>query len=338
MNPLSLLAKLPAPVVRALAGGRIEIDGQLLDSQSQMINRVIGIVSRPLGTQSPAEARRGMTRLQRLGPRSPVRDKRDRTVSGPAGPIRIRSYHPPGVGPRAPALVFFHGGGWVVGSIEGHDAPCGDLARRAGCVVVSVDYRLAPEHPYPAAMDDAYGAYLAVREIATELGIDPDRVAVGGDSAGGNLAAAVCLRCKLEGSAVPAAQLLVYPVTDLSREAPSYELFAEGFLLTRAGMRYFIGHYTPEQSQRLQPLASPLLAEDLSGLPQALVLVAGFDPLRDEGLAYADRLAGAGVAVERQLYETTFHGFFNMAELASVADRAMDAAARWLRSVGSAPA
>jgi acetyl esterase len=209
-------------------------------------------------------------------------------------------------------LVYFHGGGWVQGSVATHDAGCRLLAHLSGVRVLSVDYRLAPEHPYPAAVDDAVAAYAWAAQNAAALGSDPDRLAVGGDSAGGNLAAVVALAAR-DDEALPDAafQLLLYPVTDLGAKSASYRTFATGYVLTESGMDWFAGKYLPDPARRTEPHASPLRAPDLSGLPPAYVASCLPDVLRDEGEAYAARLRAAGVAVATQRHDQ-LHGFFNM--------------------------
>jgi len=262
-----------------------------------------------------AKARR---RLDRHGGTLDVRgvaDVRtyDRTVRGAAGPRRARVYTPAGIRTMAaPALVFFHGGGYALGSIESHDGLCRGLASKARVVVISVDYRLAPEHPFPAAVDDAIAATRSVLDEASSLGIDPNAVAVGGDSAGGCLATVVAQALK-SAPLRPAFQLLIYPVTDATRRAASHQVFGEGLMLTERSMAWFTESYLPSPALATDPRASPLLASDVSGLPPALVLTAGFDPLRDEGRAYAERMRAAGVDVEYVCSEPSVHGFINMA-------------------------
>jgi acetyl esterase len=232
----------------------------------------------------------------------------DRTIPGPAGLLRLRLYWPVGPVP-IPGLVYFHGGGWVVGSLASHDHLCRSIASDAGVAVVSVDYRLAPEHPFPAAVDDADAATEWVSAHAASLGIDPGGLAVGGDSAGGNLAAVVARHARDRGGPAIAFQLLVYPIADADLNTPSYLEFADGYMLTRAAMSWYWDQYASNPAQRVDPDASPLRAEDLSGLPPALVITAGYDPLRDEAEAYARRLADAGVTVRLSRYEGMIHGF-----------------------------
>ena len=250
---------------------------------------------------------------------------RDLTADGPLGPIPLRVYRPAGVPASTPlaVLVFFHGGGWVIGDLETHDVLCRQLTAGSGVSVVSVDYRLAPEHKFPAAVDDAWAATRWVVAHAGELAVDASRLAVGGDSAGGNLAAVVALLARDKGAPAIAVQVLIYPVTDLVGETRSYRDFAEGYLLTREGMRWFIAHYLTAEAEAADWRASPLRAQSLAGLPPALIVTAGFDPLRDEGEAYAERLRDAGVRVDSVCYGGMIHGFVPMGRLLDTAGRAI---------------
>ncbi|MGK5114517.1 alpha/beta hydrolase [Geodermatophilus sp. CPCC 205506] len=233
----------------------------------------------------------------------------DRTVPGPAGSLPVRIYRPNG-SPRG-AIVYFHGGGWVIGNIEVVDAPCRALADATGCVVVSAQYRLAPESAYPAAADDCYAVTAWVAEHIDELGTEPPGLVVAGDSAGGNLAAVVALMARDRGGPAIALQALIYPVTDLaSMETDSYRDNGEGYLLTADTMRWFRDHYVPDEARRSEPYASPARAEDLSGLPPAFVATMEFDPLRDEGERYAELLQKAGGTATVRRYDGQIHGLF----------------------------
>jgi len=247
----------------------------------------------------------------------------DRTIPGPAGPVPVRVYRPEAPGPL-PLVVYYHGGGWVIGSLNTHDAGCRTLANDASAVVVSVDYRLAPEHRFPAAVDDAFAALRWAVDHAGDLGVDPARVVVAGDSAGGNLAAVVAQMARDEGGPALAFQLLVYPVTDHEFTSRSMEDNAVGYFLTRDDMRWFYGHYLRDDADGDDPRVSPLRAADLSGLPPALVVTAEFDPLRDQGLAYAEALRAAGNDVESVTYPGMFHGFFAMDAVIDAAKVAVD--------------
>jgi len=265
-------------------------------------------------------------------PAEPVADVAEREIPGPAGPVPVRIYTPEGEEPR-PAVVFFHGGGWVIGNLDTHDGTARKLANAAGAVVVSVDYRLAPEHPYPAAAEDCYAATRWVAEHgAAELGVARGRLAVAGDSAGGNLAAVVSLMARDRGGPALAFQLLVYPVTDPDFERASYRENAEGYLLTRDVMEWFWDQYVPEAERRHDPYAAPLRAPDLSGLPPALVVTAEYDPLRDEGEAYARRLEEAGVRVRCRRYPGMIHGFLSFADVVDQGKEAVAEAGTALRA------
>jgi acetyl esterase len=242
----------------------------------------------------------------------PMAEVRDFTVPSPVGRLPVRLYKPEGAGAAPPLVVYYHGGGWVIGSIESHDATCRALARASGCAVASVEYRLAPESAFPAAPEDCYAATKWLAENASELGVDGERVAVAGDSAGGNLAAVVSLMARDRGGPRISYQVLIYPAVDVLGEYPSRQENAEGYFLTTRAMRWFYDHYIQDESQTKDPLASPLLADDHSGLPPAIVITAGFDPLRDEGEAYAEKLREAGVEVRSSRYDSTIHGFASM--------------------------
>ncbi|MCB9680524.1 MAG: alpha/beta hydrolase [Alphaproteobacteria bacterium] len=329
---LRWLTHLPPPLVRAVAGGRVVVDGQELDPQTQLVNLALrGLLRRGIEDASPEQGRARMRRAVRLLDRPEVAQVLDRTLPGPAGPIPVRVYRPAGAPDVAPAIVALHGGGWVLGDLTTHDRTCRLLARGTGCVVVAVHYRRAPEDRFPAALDDAVAAWLGVVDQAEAWGIDPTRVVIEGDSAGGNLAAATCLRLRVRGGPMPVLQVLVYPATDLSCERLSARHFHTGYLLSTPTMRWFVGQYIPDADQRRDPFASPLRAPDLAGLPPAHVVVAGFDPLRDEGLAYVDALREAGVPADLAFYPGTMHGFFGLDGLLDVATEAMATACAAIR-------
>ncbi|MHC4401943.1 MAG: alpha/beta hydrolase [Planctomycetota bacterium] len=263
----------------------------------------------PLHTLTPQQARAAASAdAEALGPAEPLAEIRDRTVPGPDGEIPIRMYVPEGARPL-PAFVFFHGGGWVLGSVDTHDNLCASIANAAGCLVVSVDYRLAPEHKYPASVDDAYAATQWVVENAERIGADGRRVAVGGDSAGGNLAAAVCLMARDRAAFELVLQVLIYPIVDFSFDTPSYRENADGYFLTRDTMRWFWQCYLRTDEDGRHPYASPLRANHFGNLPGALVITAEYDPLRDEGEAYAARLREAGAPVTLTRYDGMIHAF-----------------------------
>ena len=263
-----------------------------------------------MGTVSPAEQRAAMA-ARPLPPGAPVARVDNRSVPGPAGDIPVRIYWPTEQTPL-PVLVWFHGGGWVLGTLDASDHTCRELANSAGCIVVSVDYRLAPENKFPACADDCEAAYYWAVENAASFGGDPRRVAVGGDSAGGNLAAVVSLRAKERGRQVPVFQVLVYPVTDSDFDRASYVENAEGYQLTRKSMRWFWDLYVNGPDEMAHPHAAVMRAADLSGMPPALVITAEFDPLRDEGEAFGERLREAQVPVTVTRYDGMIHGFYGM--------------------------
>lgn len=299
----------------------------------------------PLEETAPDVARARMVALAAgLGPPAPVAAVHDRAIPGPAGEIPVRVFRPlSGAGAEdpvrgeasggvpAPAVVWLHGGGWVLGDLDTHDTVCRDLAAASGCVVVAVDYRRAPEHRFPAAVEDALEATRWVEREAGSLGVDPSRLAVGGDSAGGNLATVVARLARDGGGPRIRHQALVYPITDHDLGTPSYREFAEGYSLTRGAMAWFWDQYLPDRERRSDPRASPLRADDLRGLPPASIATASHDPLRDEGEAYADRLRAADVEVELTRYEGMVHGFFRMTRRLDGARRCLDDVARALR-------
>jgi acetyl esterase len=325
---------LPSPLLRALTGpARRSPEGFELDPEIQSLVWLMTLREGP--DMHAGQLRRARRSLDHSGPllarSTPDVTTRDRRVAGAAGDRRVRVYTPAAArGRPAPGLVWFHGGGFTIGSIESHDGICRALASESGVVVASVDYRLAPEHPFPAAVDDAVAATRSIIENAKDYGMDPRAVAVGGDSAGGNLSAVTAQA--LRGSATaPAFQLLIYPATDFTRSTPSHGFFAKGFILTKSTMDWFIESYLPSPEAIQDPRASCLFAKDLTRLAPALVVTAGFDPLRDEGKAYADRMRAAGVAVEYVCAEGAVHGFFNMAGSLREPSRVLTLAADRLR-------
>jgi acetyl esterase len=252
----------------------------------------------------------------------------DGAMPGPRGDIRYRRYQPLGVsGGALPTLIYYHGGGFVIGNIETHDSTCRRLANRSRCQVISVDYRLSPEHPFPAPIDDGIAAFRHIRDEAAAFGADAARLAVGGDSAGGAMAAVVCQAMRDAKEAGPAFQMLIYPATDSSKESASRKSCAEGYFLTRGLMDWFWKAYVPAGTDLADLRLSPLLAKDFTGLPPAFVLTAGYDPLRDEGRAYADRLIDAGVKTTYVNYPGTIHGFFSLTRFLKQGLKANDEAA-----------
>ena len=266
------------------------------------------------------------------GPLEDVASVDGLTIPGPAGDIPARVYRPADPPSAPPAvLVWYHGGGFTIGDLDTADPTCRKLANRAGALVVSVDYRLAPEHPAPAPVDDAWAALRWVHEHAGDIGGDPNRLAVGGDSAGGTLSAVVAVLARNAGIELRH-QLLIYPATDLTMSYPSHDENAFGFMLTRDMVLWFYDKYLGPSGDPKDPLVSPLFTDDVAGVAPAHVLVAEYDPLRDEGVAYAERLRAAGVAVELNHYDGMLHGFFQMAAMTPVADAAVTSAAANLRA------
>jgi acetyl esterase len=325
-----VLARLPDRVKIALSGEpAIVIDGQRLDPMVQLLR---GIRRRRgfAGLLHPSieAGRRRYRRETRVfrGPTTPVGHVREFEIPACGRPLRVRHYAPPGRGSPS-LLVYLHGGGFVIGDLDTHDEPCRLLCRYASTHVLSVEYRLAPEHPFPAAVDDAQSAFLWARANATALGCEPRHVAIGGDSAGANLATVAALAVAPDER--PAAQLLIYPATDVATDRASHSLFGETYLLTRADRDAFFRHYAGHVSAT-DPRVSPLRAGLLASAPRAFVVVAGFDILRDEGDAYADALRNTGVAVRVLRFPALEHGFIHLTGVSPVARRAVEEiAANW---------
>jgi acetyl esterase len=283
-------------------------------------------------TLPPAELRKMYEGQNTLPfPKQPVACVENRRIPGPGGDLPVRIYTPERDAP-GPAVAFFHGGGWVIGSLETHDGTARKLCHATGCVVVSVDYRLAPESGFPAAAEDCLAAARWIAANAGSIGARPGPIAVAGDSAGGNLAAVVSLMARDRGGPEIGFQLLIYPVVDCDFERPSYIENADGYLLTRDVMRWFWNQYVPEPGDRRNSYVNPLASDDLADLPPALVLTAEFDPLRDEGEAYAAALKAAGVPVTATRYDGMIHGFFSFADFVDAGKRAIAQSAEALRA------
>jgi len=289
-----------------------EITRAVIDAMTAVFPKV--------GTEvtDPVEARRIIAEMP---PLEPEPYKVGRVEDRMAGDLPVRVYWPPGERAARPVVVYFHGGGFTLCTLDTHDLVCRLICADADVIVVSVDYRLAPEHPYPAAVEDAYSATRWVHEHARELGADPGRLVVAGDSAGGNLAAVTCLKARDEGGPPIALQVLIYPVTDAAQDAPSHAENADGYFLTAAHMRWYWDCYQPDHARRAEPYSSPINA-DVRGLPPALVITAEHDPLRDEGEAYAERLRAAGVDTRSVRYAGMFHGFFGLGSILPAAKEA----------------
>src|SRR5919197_1055576 len=305
-----------------------------LDPQAQaFLEHLAATGAPPLHELSVEQARQVIVTLfGTQGEPEPIGAVQDCTILGAAGEMPARIYTPHGTRPF-PIMVYFHGGGRVIGKIEAYDATCRALTNAAGCLVVAMEYRLAPEHKFPAAPEDCYAATRWVAANATAIGGDPRRIAVGGDSAGGNLTAVVSQMARDRGGPALVYQLLVYPVTNYGYDTASYRENADGYLLTKDAMVWFWNHYLRSAADGDNPLASPLRANDLRGLPPALVLTAEFDPLRDEGEAYAIRLQEAGVPVTLKRYAGMIHGFFSLGAVLDQGKQAMADAAAALRTV-----
>jgi len=305
---------LPDSAIQRIAGPPVEIDGRVLNRSVQLLLNVGERIGRDsIGGGDVHRKRAETAQMARLGmPLAKGVHVADRRIPGAESTIAARVYRPFGIGAVPPAIVYYHGGGFVIGDLDSHDGSCRMLAIESGCVVIAVDYRLAPEHPFPAAPDDCIAAYQWVVGNAAELSIDPMAVAVMGDSAGGNLAAVVAQATRDADVPPPVAQGLVYPTVDARMATRSIELFAEGFGLTRESMDWFLDHYLPRPEMVEDPRASPMLADDLTGVAPAWVWTAGFDPLRDEGRAYAERLRKAEVTTFERCYDDQVHAFFSM--------------------------
>jgi acetyl esterase len=312
-----------------------------LDPQADLVLGLVKKAGLPeLWQLTPDQAREQyQLRVAKLAPRVEVYRTADRRIPGPGSDLAIRIYQPREAKPGEllPVLLWFHGGGFVIGNLDTHDCACRMLCTRAECIVVAVDYRLAPEHKFPAAVEDCMAALRWVALHAREIGADPSRIAVGGDSAGGNLATVCAILARNEGFPRLAFQLLIYPCTAPEPETPSHRKFAEGYLLTRNTVTWFYKQYLRSRSDVSDFRFGPLIADDLSNLAPALVLVAGYDPLRDEGVDYAKRLIEAGNRVALVNYEGMVHGFYLMGAAVDAANRAIEQSAQALREAFSAP-
>jgi acetyl esterase/lipase len=309
---------------------------QKLHPQAQQVCDLIAASGRPpIETLTPPQARQAYLASRAiLQPEAEaVAEVLSLSATGPHGPIPLRYYRGNGVdkGRPQPALVYFHGGGWVIGDLESHDQVCRALANAIPAIVVAVDYRLAPEHKFPAAVEDAIAATRWIADNGERHGIDAGRLAVAGDSAGGNLAVVVALDARDHGGPRLVHQVLIYPGTDMRMGWPSLERHAQQLPLTRAGMQWFVGHYLCNDADKLDWRASPLMAASLASLPPALIITAGVDPLCDEGEAYAEALRKAKVAVELARFEGQIHGFLNMGRIIADAGRAVATVAAALR-------
>lgn len=315
MQPLTLehTAMSEADALAFLEGHRISLGGRTMDPKAQIVGEFVKSIRKPGYFPPLPELRQQLRTMVTLmdEPAPPLPRIENVTIPGPAGAIPARVYDPAGT-PGLPVAAYFHGGGWVQGDLETHHGLCARLAQRAGALVVSIDYRLAPEHKFPAAVDDCLAAYGWLRAHARELGGDPARVAVAGDSAGGNLAAVVSQHAARAGLPAPTCQVLIYPAVDFALDTPSHRDLAEGHVIPRDRILWYSEQYLPADADRMDPRASPLRARDVTGQPPALIVTGGFDPLRDEGRAYADRLRAAGVDVVYREYPGQIHAFVSL--------------------------
>jgi acetyl esterase len=321
---------LPSGLQRVFFGTPAKRDGLVLAREMQTLLKLAKLArddsASESGTLAPEQARARIRAgaAAAAGPKGAAATATDLAVQGPAGTLPVRVYEPQGFGLEdRPLIIYFHGGGWTIGDLDTCASVCRFLALNTPAVVLAAGYRLAPEHPFPAAVEDAVAAFNWAAANGSRLGIDPARIAVAGDSAGGNLAAALSLQARDSGGPMPAMQALIYPVTDAVGGQRSRDEFAEGFLLTKADMDWFEHHYLPPGTDHADPRVSMLRADDLSGLPSAYVATAGFDPLRDEGEAYAARMQDAGVQVTLRRHPGLIHGFANMTEVSRTARAAM---------------
>jgi acetyl esterase len=305
----------------------------LAPAARSMLDQLAALDTPPIWEQDLAQLRAADIQIMKVMDQPvPVASVVDRTIPGPAGDIPIRIYQPDAPEPR-PLVVYFHGGGFVFCSIDTHDGTCRRLANAAGAVVISVEYRLAPEHCFPIPLEDCYAATVWAHEHAPELGADASQLVVAGDSAGGNMAATTALLARDRGGPPVTSQVLIYPVIDAACDSSSFEQNAEGYFLEGDTMRWFWSQYLGDDGDGAHPHASPCHAPDHAGLPPAVVITAEYDPLRDEGEVYADKLRAAGVPVTSVRYDGVIHGFVSMPSLFPEADQAMTVIAEALRSI-----
>ncbi|MDO5626800.1 MAG: alpha/beta hydrolase [Mobilicoccus sp.] len=329
---VGLVGRLPAWAVRRLAGEQVVIDGHRLHPLVQLALRGLNADSNTFDYKPVTEGRASLAHEAEVfgaAPEVSIVEDVSLPLQGRTLPARMYRMRP---GAAAGMVVYFHGGGWVLGGPEVCDSVCRVIARRTGLVVVAVDYRLAPEHPFPAGVEDAIDSFRWLRDHLADFGIPDGAIVVAGESAGGNLTCVVANATRHDPEGGPAMQVPIFPVTDNSRDHPSMDTLADGYFLTRRQMHWYRDHYFTDDADRLDPRASPLLEPDLAGVAPACVVVAGFDPLRDEGLAYAERLREAGVPTEVMFFEGYIHAFVNATRLGrhviepveAIADRMAD--------------
>jgi acetyl esterase len=317
-----------------LVGRPVIRDGQELHPETQLGLRLLELAGTPpLQELTPTQARERVAQDARSfeGPKVGLPEVREVELAGAAGSRLARLYVPDPADRQGPMLVYFHGGGFVVGDLDTHDNTCRFLARRSGARVLAVDYSLAPESKFPGPVEDAVAAFRSAAERFQDLGAHPRRLGVGGDSAGGNLAVGVARACRDSDGPAPGFQLLFYPWLDLAEKRPSYQLFGEGFYLTESDLDWYRAQYLARDEDARDPRCSPLVADDFSGLPPAYVATAGFDPLRDDGEEYAHRLTAAGVPAALRRHPGLIHGFVNTVSVGHVGREAVLEAAGALR-------
>lgn len=323
-----LLTFLPGWLVRILSPGRETYRGAEIDPKARALGRLANFIRVPGVLPSVEESRAQLEKTVRMFDRRgpAIGRAEDITVAGGDGPIPARLYCDSDS--PATALVYFHGGGFIQGGLESHHDLCLKLAAKSGALIIAVDYRLAPEHPFPAGVEDAVAAYLDIRARASEFGVDAARIGVGGDSAGGCFAAVVAQECR---AAPPLFQLLIYPVSDGNMTAPSMQDLKDGYILTLQRMLWYRDLYAGDFRDFDDPRFSPLLAEDHTGLPPAYVLTGGFDPVADDGRLYADKLESAGVDTTHRHYPGQIHAFLNLTRVIPEGERAIAEVAEWIR-------
>ena len=322
---LQYIFKLPNWLLIKISGKKlIEIGKRALHPPYQLLLKLNENAAVDYDSITPEEFRSAFS--QDIVPKKLPKDItwKDHEIGVDGGSIKIREYQPPVAEDKSPALVYFHGGGWVIGDVDSHHELTANLCKKLGVKVFSVDYRLSPEYKFPIPLNDCNTAFDWILNNAEDLGIDSERLSVGGDSAGGNLSACLCLLRKSESRSMPKSQLLIYPVTNLSSmETGSYQECEEGFYLSKKSMEWFREHYLNSTEERTNPLCSPLLAENLTDHPPAVITTAGFDPLRDEGYEYSEKLKEFGVSVSYIEYPGYIHGFASMGFIPGT-DEALD--------------
>jgi acetyl esterase len=331
-----LMTRLPEPIAGLIYTGKRETIGDVvLDAKAQAIANYLALFRVADVLPTPAQSREQSRKMIALfdQPSPPMRRREDIGVIGAEGRLAARLYYDGIDGALAPpVLIYFHGGGWVQGNLESHDGIAGKLAKWSGCMVVAIDYRLAPEHPFPAAVDDAVAAYLWIRKNAASLGGDPNLVGLAGDSAGGNLSAVVCQDALRNGLTPPNLQVLIYPAVDGRMATPSHLSMPQAHILPRERIKWFRQTYLQDLRHTENPRFSPLLSDTFSSLPRAYVVTAGFDPLCDEGVAYCAQLADAGVAVTHRHFAGQIHAFINLTRAIPQGNRCIREIADWLKS------